>query len=170
MKELVESQTEDIESAFTLDAGPYAVSVAYLQYKENPRKWVKQTQAYRQRVINRIHKIDLLPPPSASIRPSEKIESDMSTSASSSSSIQCGEAGVSITADDMKENSLPLSVTWKEVGLSEENFKGMWEKQLLLSQMKRLSWMHQVYLMPKWWLATLALKSHILFVSWQMEK
>ena len=43
MKELVESQTQDIESPFTLDAGPYAVSVAYLQYKENPRKWVKQT-------------------------------------------------------------------------------------------------------------------------------
>ena len=139
------------------------MSVAYLQYKENPQKWVKQTRAYRQRVINRIHKTDLLPQPSASIRPSEKIESDMSTSASSSSSIQCGEAGVSITTDDMKENSLPLSVTWKEVGLSEENFKGMWEKA---ASLVALSWIYQVYLMPKWWLATLALKSHVLFVSW----
>ena len=139
------------------------MSVAYLQYKENPQKWVKQTRAYRQRVINRIHKTDLLPQPSASIRPSEKIESDMSTSASSSSSIQCGEAGVSITVDDMKENSLPLSVTWKEVRLSEENFKGMWEKA---ASLVALSWIYQVYLMPKWWLATLALKSHVLFVSW----
>ena len=36
MKELIESQTQDTESAFTLDAGPYAVSDTYLQYKENP--------------------------------------------------------------------------------------------------------------------------------------
>ena len=167
MKELVESQTQHIESAFTLDAGPYAVSDTYLRYKENPQKWVKQTRAYQQRVINQIHKIDLLPQPSASIHPSQVIDLDTFNAAGCSSSIQCGEADVPVTA---KENALPLSVTWKEVGLSEEIYKGMWEKQLVWSQMKKLLWMHQVYQMPKWWLASLALKSHILFVSWQMEK
>ena len=132
MKELVESQTQHIESAFTLDAGPYAVSDTYLRYKENPQKWVKQTRAYRQRVINQIHKIDLLPQPSASIHPSQVIDLDTFNAAGCSSSIQCGEADVPVTADDMKENALPLSVTWKEVGLSEEIYKGMWEKAACL--------------------------------------
>jgi len=66
MKELVESQTSDIETAFTLDCGPYAVSTAYLKCKENPRKWVNQSKAYKQRVLNNIHKLELQPQPSLS--------------------------------------------------------------------------------------------------------
>jgi len=33
MKELVDSQTHDIESAFTKDIGPFAISNAYSRYK-----------------------------------------------------------------------------------------------------------------------------------------
>ena len=71
----------------------------------------------------------------------------------------------------MKKNSLPLSVTWKEVGLSEENFKGMWEKAAsLVADEKAImdapglsdAKMVASYTCPQ--------KSHILFVSWQMEK
>ena len=36
MKELADNQTQDIERAFTLDTGPYAVATGYCQYKENP--------------------------------------------------------------------------------------------------------------------------------------
>ena len=36
MKELMDNQTLDIERAFTLNIGPYAMSDAYCQNKENP--------------------------------------------------------------------------------------------------------------------------------------
>ena len=61
MKELIESQTNNIEGAFTMDIGPYSVSNAYSRYKQNPRSWVKETKVYRQRYISQIHKIQLLP-------------------------------------------------------------------------------------------------------------
>ena len=130
MKELVDNQTLDIERSFTLDTGPYAVSDAYLQYKENPRKWVKQSRPYRQKVISRIHRIKLLPRPSIDV-PSQLTNSgalDASSSAScSSSAVQHDEAeSHNVNGDCTKENALPLSISWKDIGFSEDIFRGMW--------------------------------------------
>ena len=47
MKELVDSQTQDIEKAFTIHTGPFAVVAGYHHYKENTRKWVKESKLYR---------------------------------------------------------------------------------------------------------------------------
>ena len=63
MKELIDSQTQDIEKAFTMDIGPFAVAAGYHQYRENPRKWVKESKSYRQKAINRIHKINKIASP-----------------------------------------------------------------------------------------------------------
>ena len=52
MKELIESQTNDIEGAFTMDIGPYSVSNAYSRYKQNPRSWVKETKVYTDKGIS----------------------------------------------------------------------------------------------------------------------
>ena len=38
----------------------------------------------------------------------------------------------SVTGDNTKENALPLSISWKDVGLYEEIFRGMWEKAACL--------------------------------------
>ena len=41
MKELVDSQTQNIERAFTMDSSPFAVAPEYVHEKQNPKKWVK---------------------------------------------------------------------------------------------------------------------------------
>ena len=151
MKELVDSQTQHIESAFTMDIGPYAVCDAYCKYKQNPRSWVKESKAYRQRYINQIHKIQLLPrkPPMASSIPATSRSAPSSTSVTSSTSAMSSTSVTSsvssisselaadndielrsrdIPSDEQKENLVPLTMSWKEVGLSEEVFGGMWEK------------------------------------------
>ena len=100
MKELVDNQTLYIERAFTLDTGPYGVSDAYCQNKENPRKWVKQSKAYWQKVIKRIHRINLLPRPSIDMS-AQLTNSNTSTSGSSSSlAIQHDD---SVTGDNTKQ-------------------------------------------------------------------
>ena len=60
MKELVDSQTRNIERAFTLDSGPFTVAPEYMHEKENPKKWVKRSNVYKERAINRIHQIRML--------------------------------------------------------------------------------------------------------------
>ena len=45
MKGFIDSQTHHIESAFTMDIGPYAVSDPYHKHKQNPRSWVKESKA-----------------------------------------------------------------------------------------------------------------------------
>ena len=138
MKELVDNQTLDIERAFTLDTGPYAVSDVYLQYKENPRKWVKQSTAHWQKVLSRIHKISLLPQPSVDVTSqlTNSVTLDASSSASySSATIQHDEVEShknSVNGDCTKENASPLSISWKDIGLSEDVYRGIWEKAACL--------------------------------------
>ena len=60
MKELVDLQTRNIERAFTMDSGPFAVAQEYLHEKENPKKWVKRSKVYKERAINSVHKIRML--------------------------------------------------------------------------------------------------------------
>ena len=133
MKELVDSQTHDIESAFTMDIGPFAVSNAYSRYKQNPRSWVKETKSYRQRCINQIHKIQLFPvkAPTTSMLTTSSSENSsgaaqLISNSDKESVSQCNDNQV--LSDDQKENFVPLSVSWKEAGLSEEVFGSMWKK------------------------------------------
>ena len=133
MKELVNSQTHDIESAFTMDIGPFAVSNAYSRYKQNPRIWVKETKAFRQRCINQIHKIQLLPTkaPATSMLTTSASENSLGaaqlTSNSDKDSVSQSNDN-QLSSDDQKENFVQLSVSWKEAGLSEEIFGSMWKK------------------------------------------
>ena len=120
MKELVDSQTRDIERAFTLDTGPYAVSPPYHKYKENPRKWVKESKAYRQRVLHKVHKLKLIPQ-TLSSKADEHVDHLDFTSASRVSS---GDEENSLTV----ANISPLSISWKEIGLAEEILGNMWDK------------------------------------------
>lgn len=60
MKGLVDSQTRNIERAFTMDSGLFAVAPEYMHEKENPKKWVKRSKVYKERAINRIHKVRML--------------------------------------------------------------------------------------------------------------
>ena len=108
MKELVDEQTRNIERAFTMDSGPFVVSPGYVDVKENPQKWVKQSKAYKEKALNRLHKIPLLPLPK---------ENPPTTSAPASS-----------PPANSSENIPPLSVSWKDVGLSEVVYGGMWSK------------------------------------------
>ena len=126
MKELVDSQTQDIESAFTLDSGPYAVSTAYWKYKENPRKWVSQSKAYKQRALNSIHKLELLP--------RSLLSSEQASCSANTSTVQCDDVHVSndVSHTKEKENLIPLSVSCKEAGLSEQVYGGMWQKAACL--------------------------------------
>ena len=60
MKELVDAQYRNVERAFTLNTGPYMVSPNYSSYRENPTKWVKKSQRYKQKFISRVHSFPLL--------------------------------------------------------------------------------------------------------------
>ena len=139
MRELVDSQARDIERAFTLDTGPYEVSPPYHRYKENPRKWVKESKSYRERVLRQIHNLKLIPLPLSSKSTDEDVDST---------------SGSSVSSDD-KENSLssanvsPLSISWKEVGLAEEIFGGMWAKAASLAADDTIT-MLRAYLVAKW--------------------
>ena len=141
MKELVDNQMQDIEKAFTMDTGPFAVAAGYHQYRENPRKWVKESKLYRQKAINRIHKIKLLPRIPSELNSSS--DSGMCSSDSSLFSLSSGNGDISAdvsteqsenatstsTMDtNEKENVIPLSVSWEDVGLSKEVFSSMWDK------------------------------------------
>ena len=63
MKELVDKQTRDIERAFTMDTGSYMIAEKYCSEKQNPKQWTKQSMKYKERIVNKIHKIPLLPSP-----------------------------------------------------------------------------------------------------------
>ena len=43
-----------------MDTGPFAVAAGYHRYRENPRKWVKESKSYQQKAINSVHEIKLL--------------------------------------------------------------------------------------------------------------
>ena len=60
MKELVDTQYRNVERAFTLNTGPYMISPKYSSYQENPTKWVKSSQRYKQKCISGIHKLPML--------------------------------------------------------------------------------------------------------------
>ena len=130
MKELVESQTNDIEGAFTMDICPYSVSNSYSRYKQNPRSWVKETKTYRQRYISQIHKIQLLPskPPTTFTSTTCVSENSLSVTSNSDKDKELQSEDNVVSSGIQKENLLPLSVSWKEAGLSEEVFGNMWEK------------------------------------------
>ena len=130
MKELVESQTNDIEGAFTMDIGPYSVLNAYSRYKQNPRSWVKETKAYRQRYISQIHKIQLLPskPLTTFTSTSCVSENSLSVMSNSDKDKELQSEDNVVSSGIQNKNLLPLSVSWKEAGLSEEVFGNMWEK------------------------------------------
>ena len=147
MKELVDSQTQDIEKAFTMDTGPFAVAAGYHQYRENPRKWVKESTSYRQKAISRIHKIKLLPHIPSELNSSSLSDSGMHSSFNADSSLSSLSSGnCDVSAADVyteqsenaasnskmdtneKENVIPLSVSWEDVGLAKEVFSSMWDK------------------------------------------
>ena len=130
MKELVNSQTRDIEGDFTMDIGPYAALNVYSRYKQNLRSWVKETKANRQRCINQIHTIQLLPNKTPITSMSTTCVSN--SFGATSSSDKDLESNSIVSSDNQKENLLPLSVSWKEAGLSEEVFGSMWEKAACL--------------------------------------
>lgn len=109
MKELVDSQTRNIERAFTMDSGPFIVAPDYADKKDNPQKWVKQSKPYKERRISRIHRIAMLPP-----------TVDQPASPISSSPVKA------VLRDN--ENTPPLSISWKDIGLSEVLYGGMWSK------------------------------------------
>ena len=102
MKELVDSQTRNIERAFTMDNGPFDVAPLYAQKKENPKKWVQQSEAHKERVLSSIHRIPTLQAPEQA--PCTVRSSGMQTKS---------------------ENVSPLSVSWRDIGLSGEVFSGM---------------------------------------------
>lgn len=105
MKELVDLQTRDIERAFTMDNGPFVVAPDYADNKENPNKWVKRTKAYKERMISRIHKISLIPPPA-----------------------QPMDSPISLQHSAENRTVSPLCVSYEDIGLSKEVFAGMWSK------------------------------------------
>jgi hypothetical protein len=109
MKDLAEGQYRNVERAFTLDAGPYEVAPDYLAHKENASKWVKRSAQYKQRVINCIYKLPLV----------YHVPND-----SSSTSLPGG----SEEGECISQQTVPLSVTWKDAELSGELFEGMWTK------------------------------------------
>ena len=125
MRELVDSQARHIERAFTLDTGPYEVSPPYHRYKENPRKWVKESKSYREslRVLRQIHNLKLIPQTLSSKSTDEDVDS------TSDSSVSNGDKENSLSS----ANVSPLSISWKEVGLAEEIFGGMWAKAASLA-------------------------------------
>ena len=62
MKDLVDTQTRNVERAFTMDSGPFIVAPGYADKREIPKKWVKQSKVYKERAISPIHKISMCPP------------------------------------------------------------------------------------------------------------
>lgn len=102
MKELVDTQTCNIERAFTMDNGPLVVASKYAENKENPKMWVKKTKTYKEKAVNRIHKLPM--------RPVNKLTQQPEP---------C-EAGPSNTQTIQSENvppPPPLSISWKDIGL-----------------------------------------------------
>ena len=114
MKGLVDSQTRNIERAFTMDSSPFAVAPEYMHEKENPKKWVKRSKVYKERAINHIHQIRMLSASeTVSKHPVSCLADDVQTSSNTKS---------------VSENVPPLSVSWKDIGLPKEVFSGMWSK------------------------------------------
>lgn len=163
MKELVDFQTQNVERAFTMDSGPFVVAPGYVDQKENPHTWVKQSKAYKERAISRIHKICLLPPPlSSPSLPSSSTSPPSSSPSSSGSPPSSSVSPPSISPSSSASPSLsspvslplnsralmpsssskacggdvknvpPLSISWKDIGLSEALFSGMWSKAAAL--------------------------------------
>lgn len=163
MKELVDFQTWNVERAFTMDSGPFVVAPGYVDQKENPHMWVKQSKAYKERAISRIHKICLLPPPlSSPSLPSSSTSPPSSSPSSSGSPPSSSVSPPSISPSSSASPSLsspvslplnsralmpsssskacggdvknvpPLSISWKDIGLSEALFSGMWSKAAAL--------------------------------------
>ena len=107
MKELVDKQTRDIERAFTMDTGSYMIAEKYCSEKQNPKQWTKQSMKYKERIVNKIHKIPLLPsPPTNAAMPAV------------------------VTPDSAHQ----LSIGLEETHLSEELFSGMWIKAAKLAK------------------------------------
>ena len=113
MKEFVDSQTRNIERAFTMDSGPFAVAPEYVHEKENPKKWVKRSKVYKERAINRIHKICMLSASETVSKHPVSCLADVQTSSNTKT---------------VSENVPPLLVSWKDIGLPKEVFSGMWSK------------------------------------------
>lgn len=57
---MIERQQRDVERAFTINAGPYEVAPDYITHREDANKWVKRTKGYKEKVVNRIHKLPAL--------------------------------------------------------------------------------------------------------------
>jgi len=119
MKDLVDNQTQDIESAFTLDCGPYAVSTAYWKYKENPQKWVSKSKAYKQKVLNNIHKLELLPQP---------MPSSGQANCSASPPVQCDDC----VLNDVSHTKENTTVSSCKYAVLSHVYGGMWQKATYL--------------------------------------
>ena len=104
--ELVESQYRNVEKAFTLNTGPFAVSNDYAEYRENPVNWVKQSESYKQKVLSKIHKLPI-------------------------SLISCQLPSVSISSNT-GDTYVPLSVSFEDAEMPAEVFKDMWVKVVKL--------------------------------------
>ena len=112
MKELIERQRQDVEHAFTLNTGPYEVASEYQLHQENAAQWVKCSTQYKQRAINRIHKLPLVPDPGTQSNADcqDVLESVPSSSSSSTSGTRS------------------LSISCMDAGMPGEIYKGMWKK------------------------------------------
>ena len=89
------------------------VAKKYLSKKENPKQWTKQSAKYKERIVNKIHKIPLLPSP--------PVHAAVNVSP------------VSLTSAD-NTSIQQLSLALKETELSEELFGGMWIKAAKLAK------------------------------------
>ena len=102
MKELIDKQRHEIERAFTMDTGSYKVAERYSGKQHDPKSWTKWSIKYKERFIRQIHKLPLEPP--CSLTPSGAM------------------------ANDVVLGPKQLSVSWEDIGLSENLFSGMWLK------------------------------------------
>lgn len=107
MKELIDKQRREIERAFTMDTGSYKVAEKYSGKQHDPKSWTKRSIKYKERFIRQIHKLPLEPP--CSLIPSGAM------------------------ANDVVVGPKQLSVSWEDIGLSEDLFSGMWLKAAKLA-------------------------------------
>lgn len=61
MRELVTTQTRDIERAFAMDSGPYQVADRYSESKMDSQTWIKKSKAFKEKFVKKVHQIIVRP-------------------------------------------------------------------------------------------------------------
>ena len=105
MRELIQEQQDDIETAFVMDSGPYCVRKEYKSLALQPREWVKMGHIARDKHLQKVSNAPL----------------HRTATVSHENVGECN-------SEVLDEEHKPISITIEDSGLSSQVYNGIWMK------------------------------------------